>query len=332
MEDLEFTPALMTDPKMILAFIFAGNATLTFRSVQSGTRYTYKVKHGAAKEGDNRVPPFFVSLLTGSDNENDYTYMGMILADTHKFRTTKATKNPTSQPIKGFEWALNILEQGRMPQGLEIWHEGRCARCNRKLTDPDSIATGFGPECIKHGVGLNAMKAVAAIKPGLMTSTATMDAMKASPVYAKPTPASIVAAVTEDPKIKQMADALWAKHPANPVNAKPVVAAEPLPVDQKAAEALAKSQGWTVAEATEQLGRRKVVNMNLTKKTPSKAEKAVEDIIPATEPQDDPAVLAMVESLKANVETYTMDGIMDEVEAFNFWYRRFKNDSSPVGV
>jgi len=30
---------------------------------------------------------------------------------------------------------------------LEIWHEGRCGRCNRKLTVPASIALGIGPEC-----------------------------------------------------------------------------------------------------------------------------------------------------------------------------------------
>ena len=34
--------------------------------------------------------------------------------------------------------------------GFEIMHEGRCCRCNRTLTHPDSIKTGIGPECAKH--------------------------------------------------------------------------------------------------------------------------------------------------------------------------------------
>ena len=28
------------------------------------------------------------------------------------------------------------------------WHEGRCGRCGRKLTVPESIEAGYGPECI----------------------------------------------------------------------------------------------------------------------------------------------------------------------------------------
>jgi hypothetical protein len=31
--------------------------------------------------------------------------------------------------------------------GCEVYHEGRCGRCNRKLTVPESIETGLGPEC-----------------------------------------------------------------------------------------------------------------------------------------------------------------------------------------
>ena len=36
---------------------------------------------------------------------------------------------------------------------LEVWHEGRCGRCNRALTVPESIASGIGPECAKHVLG-----------------------------------------------------------------------------------------------------------------------------------------------------------------------------------
>jgi hypothetical protein len=32
---------------------------------------------------------------------------------------------------------------------LEVWHEGRCAKCGLKLTVPQSIMTGFGPTCAK---------------------------------------------------------------------------------------------------------------------------------------------------------------------------------------
>ncbi len=34
-----------------------------------------------------------------------------------------------------------------MPEQLEVWHEGCCGKCGRKLTDAESIARGIGPEC-----------------------------------------------------------------------------------------------------------------------------------------------------------------------------------------
>jgi len=31
-----------------------------------------------------------------------------------------------------------------------VFHEGACGRCGRTLTVPESIASGFGPECIRY--------------------------------------------------------------------------------------------------------------------------------------------------------------------------------------
>lgn len=344
--------ALVSDPAEALAVMTAGKAYVTFKSVQTGTRYTYLIEKGSVTEEYSSIR-YFVYYLTGQDNTSDYTYLGWIIPDRFKngqirFLATKKTKNPTSQVFKGFEWAWDKLMAGIMPVGLEIWNSGHCARCHRLLTNPDSIAAGFGPECIKHGVGLNAMKEEAVkflhqpqtvgghAGAGSLSRESILREVReeTTPVAPKKlTPATIVAAVNEDPKIKQMADALWAKHPANPVNAKPVVAAEPLPVDQKVAEALAKSQGWTVDEAVLQLGRRKIVNLNL-KREPSKAEAAVADVPTYLPELAQPGeILDKVLALKAtNYEKFTMDGIMDDSEATNFWYRRFANDSSPVEV
>lgn len=63
----------------------------------------------------------------------------------------------TTSPLKeddvkarGFAWFWRTLTNGRdFPAGFEFWHEGRCARCSRRLTVPESISSGFGPECIK---------------------------------------------------------------------------------------------------------------------------------------------------------------------------------------
>jgi hypothetical protein len=36
---------------------------------------------------------------------------------------------------------------GELPVTLSMQHEGHCGRCGRTLTHPDSINTGYGPEC-----------------------------------------------------------------------------------------------------------------------------------------------------------------------------------------
>lgn len=126
-----------------LAFIFAGKAVVTLQSAKTGTRYTYKVSKAEEKEGQAaQQPRYFVSLLTGPENTSDYTYLGMV--SNGELRLTHASKLPIeSAPVKAMQFALAHPEA---PE-LEIFHEGRCGRCGRVLTVPESVETGFGPEC-----------------------------------------------------------------------------------------------------------------------------------------------------------------------------------------
>ena len=141
-------PGQINNAKQVLAFMFAGNATMTFRSAKTGDRRTYKIRL-AEKQNPNDPETYFVKLLNGADNENSYVYMGIIRND--KFRTTRASKmDMNSVAVKAFVWSLENFQKGVMPESLEVWHEGRCGRCGRKLTVPESIATGFGPECAQY--------------------------------------------------------------------------------------------------------------------------------------------------------------------------------------
>lgn len=140
------------DADMARAFICAGNARVTLVSLRTHKRYTYRVR---AKDDDQeqRTPPqrkaFFVELLTGRDNENDFKYVGMIRGD--DFFVTRATRHmETADFVRGFRHVFrNLTCRHRIPDDVEVWHENRCGRCNRPLTVPESIRTGFGPECIK---------------------------------------------------------------------------------------------------------------------------------------------------------------------------------------
>jgi hypothetical protein len=49
-----------------------------------------------------------------------------------------------------FAWFWDRLRNGNLPEQVEVHHEGRCGRCGRALTVPESIESGFGPECINH--------------------------------------------------------------------------------------------------------------------------------------------------------------------------------------
>jgi hypothetical protein len=126
---------------------FQGGRALFTVANGKGEHYTFKIRQ---PKGDNK--PFFVSLLTGPNNEGDYTYLGIYNPNDHKvFLTAKSKMNENSTPVKVINWAIGIVASGKtLPEGYSIQHEGRCCRCGRLLTDPTSIELGIGPECGKR--------------------------------------------------------------------------------------------------------------------------------------------------------------------------------------
>lgn len=149
------SPAHLADAAAARGFILAGNACFTVKSAKTGTRYTYKVTRGDCSRCKKPVcgcwahPTYFVALLTGPDNTAGYTYLGMIRED---FKATRATgAQQTGKPFLAFAYVWKALSAGVYPAQVEIWHEGRCGRCGRNLTVPESIASGIGPVCAEKG-------------------------------------------------------------------------------------------------------------------------------------------------------------------------------------
>ena len=137
---------MFTTPEAARAFMLGGNATVTLVSTKTGTRFTYKIR-------GNDEGVFFISLLNGPDNEKDYKYLGRLDASGKLWIGRRVPKpgdiGPGAPASLAFAYAWGRVEAGIMRDSLEIWHEGRCGRCNRKLTVPASIQSGFGPECVK---------------------------------------------------------------------------------------------------------------------------------------------------------------------------------------
>lgn len=127
-------------------FILGGNATFTLKSKATGARFTFRVRK--PKDVDpGRDPVFFVSLMNGPDNESQYAYFGFLRRGVYFHGGRKARVAEDAPSAKAFAWAYRALMRGEIPAQLEVWHEGRCCRCGRKLTVPESIKSGIGPEC-----------------------------------------------------------------------------------------------------------------------------------------------------------------------------------------
>ena len=129
------------------SFALAGNATITLQSLKSGAHFTYKVRAkqvaGPIRADYSPDTIYFVSLLRGVDNESDYVYLGMLKDG--QFRLTKSSRASLDAPsVKAFRFFWN---SNQLHPELVVRHEGRCGRCGRTLTVPESIDRGIGPEC-----------------------------------------------------------------------------------------------------------------------------------------------------------------------------------------
>ena len=125
--------------ELALSFILGGKSFVTFLNTKTDNRFTFKVvKH---KKDDI----FFVNVLTGPDV---YTFVGTVRNGIYK-HSPKSNISNEAQSVKVFNYIVNKLTSNNLPDFIEIYHDGRCGKCGRQLTVPESIETGFGPECAK---------------------------------------------------------------------------------------------------------------------------------------------------------------------------------------
>jgi hypothetical protein len=131
----------------IRKFLRAGRATFTIQSVATGKHFTYRIvrKPGAR-------PLYFASVLVAPDA---YAYIGTSSdLDGHDLRATARSSVRESAPsFRALAWFLRELGRTAddgVPQDVIFRHEGKCGRCGRELTHPESIDIGLGPECAQR--------------------------------------------------------------------------------------------------------------------------------------------------------------------------------------
>jgi len=139
------------------------NGTYTVENAETGEHRTFQIK--TVQSSPERPNPLagkrILSLLSGSDNENDYQSFGFVFEASDRLRVAvwKRCLTPAFTAYASlFEKLARVLPDEALPESelLDLPYGSkrynvrlakRCSRCNRKLTHPDSLVTGIGPEC-----------------------------------------------------------------------------------------------------------------------------------------------------------------------------------------
>lgn len=132
-----------------LPFLLAGKSEVTIKSGVTGNKYTYFIKRRQSLKDEEEYVYFINVHLNGNS-----TYAGIMFFDSDKDRFIfKRGKNGNFSendiPIKALMYVINKLYNGEYGIDVEIYHCGICGRCGKKLTTPESILTGLGPNCAK---------------------------------------------------------------------------------------------------------------------------------------------------------------------------------------
>ena len=132
-------------PQYLKEFILGGNAYFTAVSTPTCKKFTFRVRE---KKTLNNGTLYFVSFMSLPQH---YVFMGTIF-DESIYRISNKSKFPYGTLeqtvfIKIWDWVKNNSVPGE--HMIRFFHEGRCARCGYRLTDPISIIRGFGPCCFK---------------------------------------------------------------------------------------------------------------------------------------------------------------------------------------
>lgn len=118
----------------------------TFTLIGPKSHRTVSVK--TAKKGSLKGSRI-ISLFVGTDNTRDYEGYGFVTA-AHEGSDTVKIWNSKRNSARQFEIISAVfakLAQGGEIAGYTIEESRSCVACNRKLTSPESVLSGIGPEC-----------------------------------------------------------------------------------------------------------------------------------------------------------------------------------------
>lgn len=136
----------------ILNFILGGKSEFSIVQDSTSRLGSIDVRYKVIVSDSNKNLYF---VYTECNNSRNKKYHGYLLCTECSIKFNKGNAKITdlefnSKAIKGLIWVLNTLKlKGSLPNAVHVVHNGRCARCGRKLKDAESLMCGLGPECRK---------------------------------------------------------------------------------------------------------------------------------------------------------------------------------------
>ena len=137
------------------------NGTYTFENTATGKHRTLRIK--TQRPDANFAPGArILSLMSGTDNETHYTNFAFVQSN-NKVNVWKSKRGNGKKSAFEFYAALIAKAAQALNAGTDqeeiagefsfcdrtykVTLAKRCLACNRKLTNPESLSRGFGPEC-----------------------------------------------------------------------------------------------------------------------------------------------------------------------------------------
>ncbi len=120
--------------------VLQGRALFTLESQKTKEHFTYKIIKGKKW--------WFVYSFTGTNNnlKSHYEWIGYYGIDTGFVYRQDCNLIITSDKVV----CIMFFFRNSECEFVNFYNEGRCMKCSRKLTTPDSINRHLGPECSKN--------------------------------------------------------------------------------------------------------------------------------------------------------------------------------------
>lgn len=142
--DIDYKPSISTilDKKYVLKYILSGNSHFSIENLQTGNKYTYKIKRN--KEKANLSHMYYVYVESGlGELYAGYFYANVNIFDYHKGQAGKLEEK--DERIQGLLYVLN--KASNLPYNFVVEHKGRCGCCNVVLNDLEELKRGLCSLC-----------------------------------------------------------------------------------------------------------------------------------------------------------------------------------------